>query len=145
MLTIYLVLVAGTTLFGFLFTPDERVSQGNLWVSVLAVCLLVVVRIRSLFEIIVHTIMALLVMLTVYTATQTGGINSTAVVWLNVLSVAVLLLLGRMATLVWIGLDGSHLDGLGGRSCQCVLFCDDLGLAQPLARAREPDDGGAHL
>lgn len=104
MLTIYLVLVAGTTFFGFLFTPDERVSQGNLWVSVLAVCLLLVVRIRSLFEIIVHTIMALLVMLTVYTATQTGGINSTAVVWLNVLSVAVLLLLGRMATLVWIGI-----------------------------------------
>jgi signal transduction histidine kinase/ActR/RegA family two-component response regulator len=40
----------------------------------------------------------------VFTATQTGGINSTAVVWLNVLSVAVLLLLGRMATLVWIGI-----------------------------------------
>lgn len=104
MLTIYLALVAGTTFFGYLFTPDEWVSLGNLGVSVLAVCLLLLVRIRSLFETIVHTIMALLVMLTVFTAVQTGGINSTAVVWLSVLSVAVLLLLGRRATLVWIGI-----------------------------------------
>jgi signal transduction histidine kinase/ActR/RegA family two-component response regulator len=104
MLTIYLMLVSVTTFCGFLFTPVKLVSQGNLVVSVLAVCLLMVVRVRALFEVIVHTIMALLVMLTVFTATQTGGINSTAVVWLNVLSVAVLLLLGRMATLVWIGI-----------------------------------------
>ena len=104
MLTIYLMLVSVTTFCGFLFTPVKLVSQGNLVVSVLAVCLLMVVRVRALFEVIVHTIMALLVMLTVFTATQTGGINSTAVVWLNVLSVAVLLLLGRVATLVWIGI-----------------------------------------
>jgi signal transduction histidine kinase/ActR/RegA family two-component response regulator len=104
MLTIYLMLVSITTFCGFLFTPVKLVSQGNLVVSVLAVCLLMVVRVRALFEVIVHTIMALLVMLLVFTATQTGGINSTAVVWLNVLSVAVLLLLGRMATLVWIGI-----------------------------------------
>ena len=104
MLTIYLMLVSITTFCGFLFTPVKLVSQGNLVVSMLAVCLLMVVRVRALFEVIVHTIMALLVMLIVFTATQTGGINSTAVVWLNVLSVAVLLLLGRMATLVWIGI-----------------------------------------
>ncbi|PUE12577.1 hypothetical protein B9Z33_03415 [Limnohabitans sp. T6-20] len=104
MLTIYLMLVSVTTFFGFLFTPVKLVSQGNLVVSVLAVCLLMVVRVRALFEIIVHTIMALLVMLIVFTATQTGGINSTSVVWLSVLSVAVLLLLGRAATLAWIAI-----------------------------------------
>ena len=104
MLTIYLMLVGVTTFFGFLFTPVKLVSQGNLVVSVLAVCLLLVVRVRALFGVIVHTIMALLVMLIVFTATQTGGINSTSVVWLNVLSVAVLLLLGRAATLAWIGI-----------------------------------------
>jgi signal transduction histidine kinase/CheY-like chemotaxis protein len=102
MLTIYLVLVAVSTFFGYVSTPVERVSQANLVVSVLAVCLLMVVRVRALFELIVHTIMALLVMLIVFTASQTGGINSTSVVWLGVLSVAVLLLLGRAATLVWI-------------------------------------------
>jgi signal transduction histidine kinase/CheY-like chemotaxis protein len=97
-----LVLVAVSTFFGYVSTPVERVSQANLVVSVLAVCLLMVVRVRALFELIVHTIMALLVMLIVFTASQTGGINSTSVVWLGVLSVAVLLLLGRAATLVWI-------------------------------------------
>lgn len=103
MLSIYLMLVSVTTFFGFLFTPFKLVSQGNLVVSVLATCLFAVVRVRALFEIIVHTITALLVMLVVFTATQTGGVNSTSVVWLNVLSVPVLLLLGRVATLVWIG------------------------------------------
>lgn len=114
MLTIYLMLVAGTTFFGYLFTPVKLVSQGNLWVSLLALCLLCVVRIRPLFEIIVHTIMALLVMLTVFTATQTGGINSTAIVWLCVLSVAILLLLGRGATLVWIAIMLSMIFALMG-------------------------------
>ena len=104
MLTIYLVLVSVTTFFGYVSTPVERVSQANLVVSVLAVCLLMVVRVRALFELIVHAIMALLVMLTVFTASQTGGINSTSVVWLSVFSVAVLLLLGRVATLVWIAI-----------------------------------------
>ncbi len=104
MLTIYLMLVSVTTFFGYLSTPVKLVSQGNLVVAVLAVCLLFVVRVRALFEFIVHAIMALLVMLIVFTATQTGGINSTSVVWLSVLSVAVLLLLGRAATLVWIAI-----------------------------------------
>jgi signal transduction histidine kinase/CheY-like chemotaxis protein len=96
--------VGVTTFFGYVSTPVERVSQANLVVSVLAVCLLMVVRVRALFELIVHTIMALLVMLIVFTATQTGGINSTSVVWLSVFSVAVLLLLGRVATLIWIAI-----------------------------------------
>ncbi|PUE50227.1 hypothetical protein B9Z47_00160 [Limnohabitans sp. 2KL-1] len=104
MLTIYLMLVSFSTLFGFFFTPVLWVSWANLTVSVLAACLLFWVRVRALFATIVHTVMALLVLLTVFTASQTGGIHSTSVVWLSVLSVAVLLLLGRAATLVWIGL-----------------------------------------
>lgn len=103
MLTIYLILVSFSTLFGFFFTPIVWVSWANLTVSLLAASLLFVVRVRALFATIVHTVMALLVLLTVFTASQTGGINSTSVVWLSVLSVAVLLLLGRGATLVWIG------------------------------------------
>jgi len=102
-LSIYLLLVAFSTFLGFLFTPLERVSQGDLLVSVLALCLLLVVHIRALFDVIVHTIMVLVVSLTVFTASQTGGINSSAVVWLTVLSAFILLLLGRRATLVWIG------------------------------------------
>lgn len=104
MLTIYLMLVSVTTFFGYVFTPLEPVAQANLVVSVLALCLLAVVRIRAIFEHLVHAVTALTVLLTVYTAMHTGGINSTAVVWLNVLSVPVLLMLGRAATLVWIGI-----------------------------------------
>jgi signal transduction histidine kinase len=103
MLTIYLLLVCFTTFFGYCFTPVEQVAQANLVVSVLSVCLLAVVRVRSIFNSLVHAVTALTVVLTFYTALQTGGINSTAVVWLNVLSVPVLLMLGRPATLVWIG------------------------------------------
>jgi signal transduction histidine kinase/ActR/RegA family two-component response regulator len=104
MLTIYLMLVCVTTFFGYLFTPLEQVARANLVVSVLAGCLFAVVRIRVIFNYLVHAVTGLTVLLTVYTAMQTGGINSTAVVWLNVLSVPVLLMLGRGATLVWIGI-----------------------------------------
>jgi signal transduction histidine kinase/ActR/RegA family two-component response regulator len=104
MLTIYLMLVCGTTFLGYAFTPIEPVAQANLVVSVLAVCLLAVVHIRALFEHLVHAVTALTALLVVLTAMHTGGINSTAVVWLNVLSVPVLLMLGRAATLVWIGI-----------------------------------------
>jgi signal transduction histidine kinase/CheY-like chemotaxis protein len=103
MLTIYLCLVGVTTFFGYLFTPEPEVAQANLWVSILSGFLLVGVRVRLLFEAIVHALTAITVLLIFYTAMQTGGINSTAVVWLNVLSVPVLLMLGRPATLVWIG------------------------------------------
>jgi signal transduction histidine kinase/ActR/RegA family two-component response regulator len=104
MLTIYLLLVCLTTFFGFLFTPFEPVARANLVVAVLSVCLFAVVRIRAIFSHLVHAVTALTTLLIIYTAMQTGGINSTAVIWLNVLSVPVLLLLGRPATLVWIGI-----------------------------------------
>ena len=104
MLTIYLMLVCLTTFFGFLFTPVEAVARANLVVSVFSLCLFAVVRVRAIFSYLVHALTALSVLLIVFTAMHTGGINSTAVIWLNVLSVPVLLLLGRPATLVWIGI-----------------------------------------
>lgn len=112
MLTIYLLLVSLTTFFGYWFTPIAPIAKANLWVSVLAACLLAVVRVRAIFDFLVHAVTALTVLLTVYTAMHTGGINSTAVVWLNVLSVPVLLILGRPATLVWIGIMLSSILGL---------------------------------
>lgn len=102
MLIFYLLLVGVNTLAGYLLTPTESVQQANLWVSVLSFVLLTVVRVRGLFAFVVHAVTALTVGLVVFTAIQTGGINSTAVVWLNVLAVPVLLLLGPRATLVWI-------------------------------------------
>ena len=113
-LTIYLMLVCLTTFCGFLFTPIPAVAQANLVVSALAVSLFAVVRIRALFGFLVHAITALCVLLTLYTATQTGGINSTAVIWLNVLSVPVLLFLGRPASMVWMGVMLLSIAALAG-------------------------------
>lgn len=104
MLTIYLMLVSITTLFGYFFTPLEPVAIANLTVSVMVLCLFPLLRIRAIFDGLVQMVTALTVLLTFYTAMLTGGINSTAVVWLNFLSVPVLLLLGRAAALVWIGI-----------------------------------------
>ena len=104
MLTIYWMLGCLSTFLGFLFTPVEAVARANRVVAVLSVCLFAVVRIRAIFSYLVHAVTALTVLLIIYTAMQTGGINSTAVIWLNVLSVPVLLMLGRPATLVWIGI-----------------------------------------
>lgn len=111
-LTIYLMLVCVTTFCGFLFTPIPAVAQANLVVSALALSLFAVVRIRALFGFLVHAVTALCVLLTLYTATQTGGINSTAVIWLNVLSVPVLLFLGRPASMVWMGVMLLSIAGL---------------------------------
>jgi len=111
-LTIYLMLVCLTTFCGFLFTPIPAVAQANLVVSALALGLFAVVRIRALFGFLVHAVTALCVLLTLYTATQTGGINSTAVIWLNVLSVPVLLFLGRPASMVWMGVMLLSIAGL---------------------------------
>lgn len=104
MLSIYLVLVSLSTFLGYWLTPIESVAQANLALSVLTACLFVVVRIRAMVDVVVHTVTALTLLLTMYTAMHSGGINSTAVVWLSVLSVSVLLMLGRAATLVWIGI-----------------------------------------
>lgn len=128
MLTVYLILVCLTTFCGYLFTPMAEIAQANLVVFFLAASLFTVVRIRSIFHILVHTVTAFSVLLTVYTAIKTGGINSIAVIWLNVLSVTVLLLLRRrtdtlvwlvimllaiacLSLMTWMGWISSHVDG----------------------------------
>ena len=67
MLTIYLILVSVTTFLGYLFTPMPAVAQANLVVSVLAVCLFAVVRVRAIFSHLVHAVTGLTMLLTVYT------------------------------------------------------------------------------
>jgi signal transduction histidine kinase/ActR/RegA family two-component response regulator len=105
MLTVYLALVCLTTLCGYWFTPMVEIAQANLVVFFLTACLFTLVRVRSIFHMLVHTVTALSVMLTVYMAIKTGGINSIALIWLNVLSVTVLMLLRqRNVTLVWLGI-----------------------------------------
>jgi signal transduction histidine kinase/ActR/RegA family two-component response regulator len=61
-------------------------------------------RVPGLFRVLFHLATLLAGFMAVYIAMHTGGINSPAMVWLNVLAVPVLLLRGPRQTLVWIGL-----------------------------------------
>ena len=61
-------------------------------------------RVSGLFRVIFHLGTATAAFMALFIAVHTGGINSNAMVWLNVLAVPVLLLRGPRQTLVWIGL-----------------------------------------
>ena len=61
-------------------------------------------RLPGLFRFIFHVATALAGFMALYIAAHTGGINSNAMVWLNVLAIPVLLLRGPRQTLVWLGL-----------------------------------------
>ena len=104
-LALYLVAVALNSLVFYLFSPGYYDRNANLLVSVLALLLLPASRIERFFPWVVHGLTAIAVALVLYIATQSGGINSTALVWLTVLAVPVLLLLGPPATLIWIGIE----------------------------------------
>jgi len=111
-LALYLVAVALNSWVFFLFPPGYYDRHANLLVSVLALLLLPASRMARFFPWVVHGLTAITVALVLYIASQSGGINSTALVWLTVLAVPVLLLLGPFATLVWIGIQLVCLLGL---------------------------------
>ena len=104
-LALYLVAVALNSWVFFLFPPGYYDRHANLLVSVLALLLLPASRMARFFPWVVHGLTAITVTLVLYIASQSGGINSTALVWLTVLAVPVLLLLGPPATLLWIGIQ----------------------------------------
>ena len=111
-LGIYLVAVGLNSLVFYLFSPGYYDRNANLLLSILTLLLLPTLRSQRLFPYVVHGLTAVSALLVLYIATQSGGINSTALVWLTVLAVPVLLLLGPPATLVWIGLQLLSLLGL---------------------------------
>jgi len=64
--------------------------------------MLPLVRVRSLFTPLIHLVTFLSLVLVTYISSQTGAINSSGLVWLNVLAVPVLLLQGPRPAVVWI-------------------------------------------
>lgn len=103
-LTIYLLAVAANSFVYYIFAPGYYDRNANLLVSVLALLLLPVLRTPRPFAPVVHGLTAVTLALVFYIASQTGAINSIALVWLTVLTMPVLLLLGPQATLAWIGI-----------------------------------------
>ena len=104
MLVVYLVAVAMNSLMFYLIPPGYYQSQVNLAVTAAMLLMVPLVRYRTLFPYLVHLATLLSLMLVTYIAAESGGVNSTALIWLNVLALPVLLLLGPMATVAWIAI-----------------------------------------
>lgn len=119
---VYLIAVGLNSLLFYLIPPGYYDRNANLLTSVLTVLMTPLAWQRRFFPFIVHLTTLLGLVLVTYIAAKSGGINSMAVVWLNVLALPVLLLLGPLATLVWmaiilltvLGLFLSTLNGVVG-------------------------------
>lgn len=112
MLVVYLVVVALNSLLFYLIPPGYYEGNVNLAVTVAMLLMVPLARRGSFFPYVVHLATLLSLVLVTYIATESGGVNSTALVWLNVLALPVLLLLGPMATVAWIAIILTTILGL---------------------------------
>lgn len=102
-LVFYLVAVGLTSLLFYLLPPGYYNRNANLAATLFMLALVPMAWHRQWYGAVVNgSTLANLVLVT-YIASHSGGVNSTAMVWLNVVVLPVLLLLGSRATLAWIG------------------------------------------
>jgi signal transduction histidine kinase/CheY-like chemotaxis protein len=102
LLATYLLAVSLTSLIFYLIPPGNYARNANLVFSLLTMGMLPLVRVRALFTPLIHLVTFLSLVLVTYISSQTGAINSSGLVWLNVLAVPVLLLQGPRPAVVWI-------------------------------------------
>ena len=102
LLATYLLAVSLTSLVFFLIPPGYYDRNANLLTTLLTAAMLPLVRVRALFTPLIHAVTFISLVLVAYIASMSGGINSSALVWLNVLAVPVLLLLGPRSAMLWI-------------------------------------------
>ena len=102
LLATYLLAVSLTSLIFYLIPPGNYARNANLVFSLLTMGMLPLVRVRALFVPLIHLVTFLSLVLVTYISSQTGAINSSGLVWLNVLAVPVLLLRGPRPAMVWI-------------------------------------------
>lgn len=102
LLIIFLLAIATSSLIFYLVPSGYYDRRANLLCSVCMLALMPLAYRARFFASVVHGAVVISAALVIYIATESGGINSVAMVWLNVLPVPVLLLLGPAATLVWI-------------------------------------------
>jgi len=106
LLGVYLLTVLFTGTLVSLTPSGNYDSQVILAACGLILLMLPLTRLRvpGLFRVVFHAATLIGGLMALYIAAHTGGINSNAMVWLNVLAVPVLLLRGPRQTLVWLGL-----------------------------------------
>ena len=112
LLAIYLLAVGLTSLFFYLIPPGYYNRNANLALSLHMAVLMALAGQRKLYSILVHLATLGSLVLIIYIASQSGGVNSTSIVWLNVLALPVLLLLGPTVTILWISIIVSTILGL---------------------------------
>ena len=103
-LLVYQLVVALNSLFFYLIPPGYYDRDANLLATVLTLAMMPMAWQQWLFPYAVHLTTLLSLALVTYIAAESGGINSMALVWLNVMALPVLLLLGPRDTLGWMGL-----------------------------------------
>jgi signal transduction histidine kinase/ActR/RegA family two-component response regulator len=103
LLAVYLLAIGLNSCVFYLFPSGYYDHNVNLVFSLACFALLPLTRFDSLFSPLVHIASLLSVVLVGYIAMYSGGVNSTVLVWLNLVSLPVLMLRGPQAALQWIG------------------------------------------
>ena len=112
LLRLYMLAVVLNSLTFYLLPPGYYERNANLWHMLVVLALLPVTRVPAWTPWVVHLVSAASLALITYIAAMTGGVNSTSLIWLSVLAVAVLMLLGARAMAVWIVLILATIFGL---------------------------------
>ncbi len=104
-LLLYCLLFAGAiSLVFFFLAPPIYERQINLLASLVYWLLALFVRAGRAYTLLCNLAMLTTVCLMTAIVTQTGGINSPAMVWLTVMAIPALLLLGQAWAWLWVGL-----------------------------------------
>ncbi len=99
LLRVYLLMVLANSLVFYVLPLGSYNHDVNLWHAAAVLVLWGLLRRPAHF---VHATTALSWALLVYVTAHTGGVNSTTLIWFSSLAVAVLMLLGPRAMLVWM-------------------------------------------
>lgn len=112
LLRLYMLAVVLNSLTFYLLPPGYYERNANLWHMLVVLALLPVTRVPAWTPWVVHLVSAASLALITYIAAMTGGVNSTSLIWLSVMAIAVLMLQGARAMAVWIVLILASIFGL---------------------------------
>jgi signal transduction histidine kinase/ActR/RegA family two-component response regulator len=103
LLAIYLLAIGLNSCIFYVFPSGYYDHNVNLAFSLTCFGLLPFTRVEKLFSFVLHLASLLCVVLVGYVAMNSGGVNSTVLVWLNLVSLPVLMLLGPAPAIKWMG------------------------------------------
>lgn len=103
-LVFYLAAAGLTSLSFYVFHPGYYNPHANLVASVLILAMIPLAWHPRWYGVVVHLSTGVNLSLLTYIVIQTGGVNSIAMVWLNVVALPVLLLIGPRAAMFWIAM-----------------------------------------